>query len=374
MALSDWLKGQLTSVKADSDGWAGFAESLAQAIATHVEPNLDRIKGRVSLFEQAVEDLAIEKDELGERFSFGTINDDDLALTILQRKDQIHFKRTLSPMMESINRELYGVEVEWQPLYNHVDSDYGVDLRIKPNTDGSSNWWLTSRGVLQVNMDSLSGVAKKDFEATLTFVESEIRRLVDPLIPLRIVYDGPMFYLVMPIMEDYQRASLAGGEAGIQESITLPERRTSYTTEVRLDEVALDYVGFDVERTASLLVGESLSVAQTEVFTFSDAVSVGDGFFDAGGIDELGFDARVIKSVSELGSVGLKELTASYGVESLEQQSVTESMQFNLPESMALASTVMDTSPLDAAEFDGESWSIAPSWEGATVTNLNEEQ
>ncbi|GAL07957.1 phage protein [Photobacterium aphoticum] len=132
--MSNWIKNRLTKAKQESPLWSDLADSIQSVIGTHVETYLDRLKRRVSLFDADKEDLQVILTELGDFFALGDVEDDDIALTVMQRQDEIHQKRTIYPLTNTINREFGGMNVTWEPLYAPIDQvkyPYGSRLVIE---------------------------------------------------------------------------------------------------------------------------------------------------------------------------------------------------------------------------------------------------
>ncbi|UTZ44606.1 hypothetical protein [Vibrio campbellii] len=240
MNIKKWLRGQLTNVKNNEQAWGDLTNALGDALEVYVEPWLDRIKSRISLFEQGTEELHIELKELGDFFSFGDIEDENLAITILQRKDQIHFKRTLSPLISTLNREFYGVGVSWQALYNPIDAEYGVGMVTKETSNGKldlNKYWLTSRGIIQVPINKVLS-PDRGLNDILDEFDKEIERVVKPLIPLRIVYDGVLYIIIYQIKERLESLELV--DVGVAQSVG--HNLTKY---YRLDSAPIDYKTLD---------------------------------------------------------------------------------------------------------------------------------
>ncbi len=194
--IRDWLKNQLTSSRANSTAWVELTQAIADLVEKYPETFLTRLKGRQSLFEHSKEDLAVVEAELGQFFVFGNTSDEDKPSMLIQRKDEIHFKRTIKPLVNTLSREFEGMEVAWQPLYNHKEAAYCQTLRIKDGIYGDeSDWWLTSRGVISINLATLSRSAQ------LEAIEERIEQVALPLLPMRMVMHGYLYFIILTVTE-----------------------------------------------------------------------------------------------------------------------------------------------------------------------------
>ncbi|WP_432773860.1 hypothetical protein [Vibrio parahaemolyticus] len=194
--LQSWLKSQLTRTKRNTEAWTDFAHALGSLLESHVENYLERIKTRNSLFDMQPQDLQVEIRELGDFFAFGDVAETDLPMTVMQRQDQIHLKKTVYPLEATLRREFAGMEVTWQPLYAPTDLvkyPYGTVLVTADDLDMQENkdWFMTSRGVIQVPLNEV----RVNDEESLREFEEKLRRVVYPLVPLRIVMQGTSYYL-----------------------------------------------------------------------------------------------------------------------------------------------------------------------------------
>ncbi|MGL1259916.1 hypothetical protein ACSTK8_24335 [Vibrio parahaemolyticus] len=293
MSIQNWLRNQLTKVKSEEQAWSDFTSILGNALEIYVEPYLERIKRRVSLFEQSKEDLQIELKELGDFFSFGDINDENLAITILQRKDQIHFKRTLSPLISTLNREFEGLGVTWQALYNPVGGEYGIGMRTRQGITGNEDkYWLTSRGIIQIPLNDILKTGSDNLNDTLDQLEKEIERVVYPLIPLRIVFDGVLYVMFYHIKERIETIEV--DFSSVSEVLPQPEFIKYY----RMDAHPIDHMPIDEMITFAIEDKPKAkeSHAKSEL---PSPVLWGAYRMDAYPVDHQSLDSRVLKSFYE---------------------------------------------------------------------------
>lgn len=210
-SLKSWLKGQLTQRKGEQESWADLAYAIAEGIHEHVEGYLDRLKSRNSLFDMEKEDLLMDTIELRRVFPIGDVSDDDLAHTVMQRQDAVHFKKTVYPLVATLAREFSGMSVTWEPLYAPIDQEaypYGtlfVTSQEMPNYEAGGltpdKWFKTSRGVIRVPVNDVSGGETGVTEEDIAAFEEKVRRVIYPLVPLRIVCDGQTYYISMALAE-----------------------------------------------------------------------------------------------------------------------------------------------------------------------------
>lgn len=209
--LKSWLKGQLTTAKQSQDSWVDLAAALATSIYDHVESYIERLQSRNSLYDMEDEDILTDTEELRKVFPLYNVESEDLPHVIMQRQDEIHFKKTVYPLTATITREFSGMEVTWEPLYAPKDQEtypYGT-LFITANefedyaAQGldESAFFKTSRGVIRVPINQVAGGENGVTEEDIAAFEEKIRRVIYPLIPLKIVCDGQSYYISMDISE-----------------------------------------------------------------------------------------------------------------------------------------------------------------------------
>ncbi|MFM5095032.1 hypothetical protein ACEUCJ_15190 [Aeromonas rivipollensis] len=191
--------------------WAELADTVQALFDQQVSPVLSRLRGMTSTFTMAEEDLVRRVDDLGPFFSLSNrVEIEDWPLALMQRQDEIHLKKTDYPIVSTINREFTGMKVEWQPLWAPIDQEawpYGTRFTTKewmPFEDiPPEGWFMTARGVIKLPVDKLRGVFPllQTVDEQTTEFESILRRLVEPLIPLHIVYDGAQYYIAYILAE-----------------------------------------------------------------------------------------------------------------------------------------------------------------------------
>lgn len=204
--LKTWIKGQLTQTKSKEQSWADLATALAHGIHEHVEGLLDRIKSRNSLYDMNHEDLLLETEELRTVLPIpDSVSEEDLPHVIMRRQDEIHFKRTVYPLIATIAREFAGMDVTWEPLYAPCDLEtypYGELFITQHEIDNylsqgmtQDDFFMTSRGVIRVPINDIAGGSNGVTEESIATFEARVRRFIYPLIPLRIVCDGQSYFI-----------------------------------------------------------------------------------------------------------------------------------------------------------------------------------
>lgn len=215
-----WLPKQLTKSKQNSPMWLGFAEALEEIYSSHIQPLVDRVASMNSVFSMSNEDLQRKLDELGTFFYMTkNIDNEDLPLALMQKLDEVHFKRTDLPLKNTISREFGGLPVEWAALYAPKlitpigSKDYTTkrvngqqvnalrtEYEIKASQENINDYFMTSRGVIQV---SLTGMAL--LKLSQDEFSKLIERIIKPIIPTEIVYAGEQILIHYDIIEPIER-------------------------------------------------------------------------------------------------------------------------------------------------------------------------
>ena len=243
-----WFRERLIPIKQRSEMWSELADSVERMILSNVESTLTRLRNRVSIFDMDKEDLGVLLSEMGKFFVLGNISDDDAALVLMQREDEIHLKRTLYPLINTINREFKGLQVAWQPQYAPADIvkyPYCSDLKPKDTADMLKNieWFLTSRGAIKTDLDELN---KKfsNFRDPVGAFENAVRMIIYPLVPLRIVCDCIRFCMTI---------------------ITSEQERDPLHDLARMDAIRCDCVPLDYDNPLSATEKKSYDLLNTAI-------------------------------------------------------------------------------------------------------------
>lgn len=277
-----WLTGQLPEVKQKAPMWREFADAVQELFDMHIKPVYQRIEGLSSFFSMQEQDLRRKIGDLGKFFYFSDAVDvEDLPLAIMQRLDEVHFKRTDLLIHNAIVKEFKGVEVEWTPLYAPIaitpvgSDDYTKEVTvhgiapslksmeaIKKSGRNPDEYFLTSRGVIKVNVLSL---LDKGFTQD-KFVET-VNKVITPIIPLEIVFNGADFFMTYTIIEprewlklitDKFKEDFKGFEhqkyeqhesSKYRETMHLNNNYQVDDDRLRFDDIALDSMPLDIYYT-----------------------------------------------------------------------------------------------------------------------------
>lgn len=278
MAGESWLSKRLTPSKQTNKMWLGLADAVQAIFDQQIKPLVERIGAINSYFTMDPEDLQKRIDELGGFFYFSSnIEQEDMPLALMQKLDEVHFKRTDLPIQNAMAREFNGLQVTWAPLYapKVITPEGSVDytkkivddvlvnaLRtetdIADTKDDINNYWMTSRGVIQVNSSQLAdfGFSTEEFSAM-------VARIILPLMPTDIVYDGEQIVIHYDVQEAVEKllylsdqltdtfeAVTEGPDAAttassVTDSVTLNNALEDVNNIRRLDCINLDFWIFD---------------------------------------------------------------------------------------------------------------------------------
>lgn len=212
MSNTDWILKRLSTVKQNSEPWSQLASALQSTVDTIIEPVLAKFTSMRSLFTATDEDLGLVEKDLGAFFHVDrSLSGKDKAMALMAKQDDINYKSTLKPMRDQFAREFQGLAVEWSPLYAHVtlaDNPYGTVLLTKEQiTEAGGNitdYFLTSRGIVRLNANDILALGY-----TLTQFSIVIRKIVDGLRPVHIVYDGEQVYLLYTMIDIPSKISVS---------------------------------------------------------------------------------------------------------------------------------------------------------------------
>lgn len=208
-----WLKRRLTPAKQASEMYSSLADIIQALFEQVVEPILTRSSNRKSFFTMDDEDLDIKIQELGQFFTIRTSDASSKPMLLQQRLDEIHFKGTSRPITQTFYREFNGIPITWQPLFAPVDTSaypYGTQLIAENNLesvgDAFGDLFLTSRGVISVSIIDLQKLillygATKTTEELTEIALTKFKQVVQPLLPLHIVFDGMQLLLRIQVDE-----------------------------------------------------------------------------------------------------------------------------------------------------------------------------
>lgn len=190
--MSDWLKIRLSPTKDKTDRWTGLASAIQQYWEENFDPiHIDLINLR-SIYTMSQPDLALKMREKGDYFSPDWPSEYDQPLAVAWREGEMLRKSTEYIITSTFRRNFKNMGVKWKSLYALKTSTYGesfvTDDSPIPAETLNSDYWLTSRGRVAVDLDSMysNGYSMVTFSPIVT-------RIVKKLKPLHIVYDGIIF-------------------------------------------------------------------------------------------------------------------------------------------------------------------------------------
>ncbi|QCR38730.1 phage tail protein [Nissabacter sp. SGAir0207] len=201
---SGWFKNRLTKAKQNSVMQSGFADIVETLFIDAVEPYLERLTERKSFFSMTDEDLDTRISEMGQFFTIRASDASSKPMLLQQRLDEIHFKGTQRPIIQTFYREFHGVPITWQPIYAPINQEkypYGTVLVSEDNLESvGSNYgemFLTSRGVVSISYQELTDLITIGNNPDITTVAqvtqaalTKFKQVVVPLLPLHVVFGG----------------------------------------------------------------------------------------------------------------------------------------------------------------------------------------
>lgn len=157
-------------------------------------------------------DLLKDTEELRKVFPISDeIEEADLPHVIMRRQDEVHFKKTVYPLVATLTREFSGMQVSWEPLYAPIDQEkypYGDLFITQHEMDNfeaqgltKDDFFMTSRGVIRIPMNEIYGGSGGLSEEEILKFEEKVRRVIYPLVPLRIVCDGQSYFIDIRLVE-----------------------------------------------------------------------------------------------------------------------------------------------------------------------------
>ncbi|WP_426575468.1 hypothetical protein ACP179_00995 (plasmid) [Xenorhabdus stockiae] len=229
--IKDWLKHRLTPAKQKSTLWCEFTDSLQAVLEDTVEPLLERISNRKSIFTMHPEDLDKRIAELGKFFIIRTAREKSKPVLLSQRLDEIHFKGTERPISSTFWREFNNLPAKWSPLWAPVDQThfpYGTVFLphelVETAKSRYGEFFLTSRGVIQLSLNTLyEKYGYKEQAKLFSRLTKQFDQVIAPLIPLEIVYNGFHFFFYFTITEEAELLILKQTRLFIDAQFTLQD-------------------------------------------------------------------------------------------------------------------------------------------------------
>lgn len=221
----NWFKKRLTAAKQTSELWTGFADAVQTLLESSVLPIIERTSNRKSLFTMDSEAMSTRIKELGRFFYINESTATSLPILLQQRLDEIHFKGTERPIESTLWREFKNLAAEWKPLYAPVNQDkwpYGSYFVTEDELEAAKpkygEFFLTSRGRISVALnDVYETFSDVNPENVLNEFMAQFKLVVEPLIPLKIVFDGMGYHLSYKITERQITFTLAAVDVTIKD-------------------------------------------------------------------------------------------------------------------------------------------------------------
>ncbi|MEB7891895.1 hypothetical protein NGK36_21790 [Hafnia alvei] len=252
--IKDWFKNRLTPEKQKSKLWCEFTDSLQAVLESTVEPLLERISSRKSLFTMHRDDLEKRIAELGKFFIIRTENEKSKPVLLSQRLDEIHFKGTDRPISATFWREFKNLPASWEPLWAPIDQErfpYGAFFTTKDGVEAAKTeygeFFLTSRGIIRLSLNTLYEQYGFDEQSELiTKLTEQFEQVIAPLLPLEIVFNGFSLYIDFTIEEESELLTLnrinvmVDAKFNIEDTgAILSNPKTQITTSNQIVEAAL---------------------------------------------------------------------------------------------------------------------------------------
>lgn len=233
--MINWLQKRLSGSQKKSERYVKLAEALEQYWEENFDPLFQDMVNSRSIYTASEEDLAKKIAELGDRFTADYPTGYDKPLALAWRRNEIKRKNTSFLLTNSFRRNFENLEVRWAPLWAAKNLPYGSEFKLDDElteVEKNSLYFLTSRGNLFVNVGQIYAlkIKKSDF---LIYAE----RIVYKSKPEHIVYDGPVFYLDLPV------------DFNMDFTFTAESKRTIalYVMGYRFDDIAADIQRLDSE-------------------------------------------------------------------------------------------------------------------------------
>jgi hypothetical protein len=233
------LRNNLINALKSVPAWVSLANAIQAVNDAAVEPTLERLKSRTRLFDMHPDDVKVLFSELGAVFSVGNAADEDRPLLLQQRQDEIHQKSTTYPLEKTLEREYENIRVRWRPLFAPCDlgaHPYGSLLSPEPDLGvyevSPEQWFKTSRGVVEINITDLYRMYPDlSLDDAMPEFELSVNRVIKPLIPIRIVFDGHYYILRIDISDVLDEISKIEAEAYVSFAsfLSIPTYRIGIT-------------------------------------------------------------------------------------------------------------------------------------------------
>lgn len=259
----DWFKERLIPAKQRAELWSGFADAIQALLESAVLPLIERTANRKSLFSMDSEAMTTRISELGRFFYINKNSSASLPVLLQQRLDEIHFKGTKRPIESTLWREFKNLAAEWKPLYAPIDQEkypYGTYFITGDELEDArrqyGEFFLTSRGRISVALnDVYETFSNVNPEEVLNEFVTQFKLVVEPLIPLTIVFDGMGYHLSYEITERQITFTLAAISSEIKDGTWYfpPQQNSIYLTDFNTKQRIEDTIDL-IKRPVDTLV------------------------------------------------------------------------------------------------------------------------
>jgi hypothetical protein len=196
--MTNWLVNRLTQVKKDTPRWSQLATSIQELWEGGFDPEADRMQRIKSIYTADVVDLQRKIGELGDFFSDIPRSSEDQAIAIAWRKLELLLKDREDLITSTFSRKFRGLPVSWIPLWAKKTDSYGTAFFAEDEIDDFSEYYLTSRGKLAVNVADITArrINVTDFQSYAASRMLSIK-------PLHIVFDGLRYFRTKLLSVDF---------------------------------------------------------------------------------------------------------------------------------------------------------------------------
>lgn len=195
LRLAGWLEKRLTKPRRGEERWIELAQAVEAVWEGLFDPRHQRLVDLRSAYTAWDEDLVKRIQERGDYFNRGYSDLEERSISVPWRRLELEYKDLELILDLAFKRHFGHVEAQWWPLFAPKDLPYGMMLKpsdgLRPEEKNvpPEGWWLTSRGMLGIDSESLwrKGISKPEF-----------KELAIPILlrtkPLHIIFDGLLWY------------------------------------------------------------------------------------------------------------------------------------------------------------------------------------
>lgn len=211
MSFSDWLKARQTPAKRVVARWAELSEALEAFWEEQFDPAVQRMIDAQSVYTADPDDLVTIMGEFGDSFRADIGSDSDRPHQVAWRRWELQQKESVAAVVSALRRKLRGFIIEWNALYASKGSAYGETFFTLPELKSMGGWadyWLTSRGRVDISTDDLARYwGGGDFCTFIAAIEGELARVI----PTHICYEVAFFIASYGLFCRYA-TTMVGGE------------------------------------------------------------------------------------------------------------------------------------------------------------------